>query len=212
MQIATVNAMGEHIIRRGQPTRPPQPKPRDRRSTAEIPQQQLHGLIHDPTHDDLEAELELVDRLPNVLPDSTPVSLQSASQRLAHTMRRGGYAKTPAHAVPVAPPVSLTEHTEVLAVPPPRAKVAARAARMMQAPPSAAPLLDDEALPSLFLVDPEPRLLTEIRTLPVEAPATEAPAADAAPIPRLLSAGRARLILPLGMLVLALGAAAFWLS
>jgi len=201
--------MGEHIIRRGQPTKPPQP--RERRSTAEIPQHQLHGLIHDPTHDDLEAELELVDGLPAVLPDATPVSLQSASsQRLAHTMRRG--ATTPAQAVPVAPPVAPSEPTEVLAVPPPSARAAARAARMMQAPPSPAPLGKNEALPSLFVHDPEPRLLTEIRMLPVEAPATVASTAEAAAIPRLRIAGRARLLLPVGMLVLALGAAAFWLT
>ena len=72
--------MGEHIVRRGQPTRAPQPT--ERRSTAEIPKQQLHGLIHDPTHDDLEAELqlELADARPKVLPDSTPISKKSRTR------------------------------------------------------------------------------------------------------------------------------------
>jgi hypothetical protein len=175
--------------------------------------QQLQELIHHdpayvPTHDELEAELELVDGLPSVLPDSTPVNFPNASQRLAHTMRRGVCA-TPAQAVPVAPPVTPSEHTEVLAVPPPRvsASASARAARMMQVP-VAAPLLDDQPLPSLFQLDPEPRLLTEIQMLPVEAPATEAPVAAEPSRQSLL--WRARMIVPATLLVLAAGVV-FWL-
>lgn len=206
--------MGDHILRRGQPTRPPQPKPTDRRSTAEIPEQQLHELIHDPTHDDLEAELELVEAFPEVLPDSTPINLSSPpSQRLANTMPRDAHAAMPAQPVPAVPPSA--ERTEVLPIPTPRAQAPARPARparVIPAASSAAPLLDGEALPSLLPPDPEPRLLTEIRTLPSAAAVTEAPLTAEPPSrPVLRSTGRARLILPLVLLVLALGAAALWL-
>src|SRR6185369_6488120 len=87
--------MGDHIVRRGPPTRPPQP--RERRPTAEIPEHQLLELIRSPTDDDLEAELEFPEalptcpyaQLPTFLPDATPDSLPSmGSPRYAHTLRR----------------------------------------------------------------------------------------------------------------------------
>jgi hypothetical protein len=80
--------MGDHIVRRGPPTRPPQP--RERRPTAEIPEQQLLELIRKPTTEELEAELELVDGVPKGFPDATPDSLpRVGSPRFAHTLRRG---------------------------------------------------------------------------------------------------------------------------
>ncbi len=96
--------MGDHIVRRGPPTRPPQP--RERRPTAEIPEQQLLELIRNPTDDDLEAELVLVESFPNVLPDATPDSLPSmGSARYAHTLRRGMQATAlPTRRTPPPPP------------------------------------------------------------------------------------------------------------
>jgi len=100
--------MGDHIVRRGPPTRPPQP--RERRPTAEIPEAQLLELIRNPTDEDLEAELELVDGSPKVLPDATPDSLPSmGSPRYAHTLRRGMQPVTlPTRRPPPPPPAATT--------------------------------------------------------------------------------------------------------
>ena len=104
--------MGDHIVRRGPPTRPPQP--RERRPTAEIPEQQLLELIRNPTDDDLEAELELVDAFPKVLPDATPDSLPSmGSPRFAHTLRRGMQAvAVPTKRPPPPPPPAATTRSD----------------------------------------------------------------------------------------------------
>jgi len=214
--------MSEHIIRRGSPPTTP-PAPRRRRRTIEISEQQLHGLIHDPTQDDLEAELELLDVTPESFPDCTPTGLSStSSQRLAHTMRRGSVSAMPAApAVTPAPPPERTNTSKTeRAASAPRAASTASAPRTASTPraasvprtatPPRAPL-PQLFLPSLLPPDPEPREMTEIRTMVFAAPANKAPVAAATPIRPLLRTQRARLVLLVTLLGLGLGAAASWL-
>lgn len=106
--------MGDHIVRRETPTRPPQPI--ERRPTAEIPELQLHQLIHNPVSDDLESELELIDAHPMVFPESTPESLPSISPpRLAHTLRRD-MQSGPVPLVPSLPPLPARAGISTLAM------------------------------------------------------------------------------------------------
>jgi len=136
--------MGEHIVRRGQPTNLQQPT--TRRLTAEIPAQQLFELIGDPARDDLETELERVDVLPVFLPDATPIHVWSTSAQLL-TRRDGprsavtfAMRSRPAPAVPQAP---VGERDDISTIAMPRRERAAsthpaRFARVMSqvAPPA----------------------------------------------------------------------------
>ena len=239
--------MGDHIVRREPPTRPRQPS--ERRPTAEIPEQQLHELIHDPTQDDLEAELELVDAFPDVLPEATPDSLSiPSSPRLAHTLRRGMRSG----AAPIVPP------------PPPPAAASARAAMphlgrpasRPPAPPAAHPpaglppvgrlatatprvpaptvasagaaprlarpsrqvlaassenAIERVVVPALTSFDAELRDTTIWEPRAVAAPSQPLVVAAAPRRPALRTAGRARVAVPIGLVVFALGVAAFWL-
>jgi hypothetical protein len=213
--------MGDHIVRRETPTRSPQPS--ERRPTAELPEQQLHQLIHNPTQDDLESELELIDAHPMDFPEATPESLPTMSQpRLAHTLRRD-LRSGPVPVVPSLPPL------------PPRAGISTLAMSRAQRPtPSVTtmPRAEDPAeselpsterptLPAIprftgpvtAASGAEPRPAMARQALPsIDIAASEPPPAAATPRTSLLrKAGQAHLVVRITVPLLALGTLAFLL-
>jgi hypothetical protein len=212
--------MGDHIVRRETPTSPPQPS--ERRPTDEIPEQQLHQLIHNPTHDDLESELELIDAHPMVFPDSTPESLPTMSQpRLAHTLRRD-LRSGPVPVVPSLPPLPSRTGISTLAMsraqrPTPSVITMPRAEDPTE---SELPSTERPTLPAI------PRfagpVLAAARAEPRPGMARPAPSLDIAPsepplvaaAPRgslLRKAGQTHLIVRVTVPLLALGTLAFLL-
>jgi len=166
--------MGEHIVRREPPTRPL--RPIERRPTAELPEQQLHQLIHSPIQDDLESELELIDAHPMICPESTPESLPStASPRLAHTLRRD-LQSGPVPVVPTLPPL------------PPRAGISTSAMPRAQRPTppvTAMPRTEDSTLTETEIPSSERPTLPSIPRLAVPAIASS----DAGPRPVMARQG-----------------------
>jgi hypothetical protein len=206
--------MGDHVVRRGPPTSPPQPTgprhPTERRSTTESPGQQLHALIPDPTHGDREAELDLFDALPDVLLEGTPDSLPSmSSPRLAYSLRRGMQSGT----VPITParPAPTADRADISTVSVSGLEHSVTAAAE-PSPARNSDLLDTWRSPRAQRAA-MPALASSQADVGSRMTDREAQPADAAGTPRrsfLLDAGRARLV-PIMLLVLALGAVAIWL-
>jgi hypothetical protein len=255
--------MGDHIVRRGPPTRPPQP--RERRPTAEIPEQQLLELIRNPTTEELEAELELVDGVPRLFPDATPDSLpRVGSPRFAHTLRRGmqPVALPSRRPPPPPPPRAATTRPDkrpassaaamprqpmragdggrsigrlAIGTPPlpaPALKPAQGTPRLARAPNAMVPTRPARAVepvagPAVAPPGPESRTLTAAPPpppapmpvepkvivasvdMPISAATPELPSVPTAPtvasLPSAPTARRARLVLPVGLVLLVLG-------
>jgi hypothetical protein len=162
--------MGDHIVRREPPTRPSQRI--ERQPTAELPEQQLQQLIHNPIDDDLESELELIDAHPMVFPESTPESLPSVSApRLAHTLRRD-LRSGPVPFVPSLPPLPARAGMSTLTMP---------RAQRPTTPVTVMPRTEDSALSDAELPSTERPTMPAIPRLAVPAIA----ASDAAPRPAM---------------------------
>ncbi len=214
--------MGEHIVRREPPTRPSQPI--ERRPTAELPEQQLHQLIHNPINDDLEIELELIDAHPMVFPESTPESLPSAaSARFAHTLRRD-LESGPVPVVPALPPLPPRTGISTVAMPRtqrpsppvtamPRTETSTLAET--EIPSSERPTLPSIprfAAPAIGSANAGPRLVMGRQgPPPIDTVPSEPRSVAAAPTRSVRwSAGRTHLI-PIMVVLLGLGAMAFLL-
>ena len=167
--------------------------------------------------DDLEAELELIDAHPNMFPDATPESLPRISvPRLAHTQRRG----MPSGDLPVAPGPAARTSTSANpdarrtspAMPCADSDAIARAKLPSTERPTL-PAIPRLAVTMLASPEAEPPPATAPAALPqIDLAVTEPAFVAAAPKrPLVRAGGHARLVLPIMLVVLALGAVAVWL-
>lgn len=170
----------------------------------------------DQRNDDLEAELELIDALPAILAEATPAQLPSlASPRLAHTLPRGMQSGAmPAFAERTTIRVPEAQRLAAYATAMPRAGDLARPAT--ETPRTERPTIPEiprPVVPALMASEVEPRpVIAHQELAPTEIGPSEP--LRIAGMPRrslLVGARRARLIVPIVLLLLALGAAAFWL-
>lgn len=178
--------------------------------------QQIHELMRDPGQHDLDAELELIDASPDVFADATPERLPRVTlPRLAHTLQRGMQSG----GAPVVPSPAARPVTSARATPRPQ-RPAPPATPRDALLASELPSTERPTLPAI------PRLSAPLATAEIDAHAVNArpelPPIDVAvnepasvivaPQPPLVpGAGRARLVVPFALLVLLLGAVAFWL-
>jgi hypothetical protein len=188
---------------------------------AEIPEQRLHALIHDPTHHGLEGELELIDAHPMVFPEFTPESLPSASSpRLAYKVRRGMQSG----GVPIVPAPSTRSGISTIAIaraqrprPPVTAMPRAESPTLLatELPSTERPTLPEIPRLSASAIassQAEPRPVMAPQALPpIDTDPSEPKFVAATPRSLPLNAERAHLVLPIVLVLLALGTIAFLL-
>lgn len=204
--------MSAHIVRRRPPVIPPQLA--ERRQTTELTEHQIYELIRYHTHDrvdhvndDLEAELELIDALPAILAEATPAHLPNlVSPRLAHTLPRGTQSDAmPALAERTTIEVTETQRLAAYVTAVPRAGDLTRSA-------TETPRTERPTVPAIPRPLVPALLASELESRPTEiGPSEPLPSAGMPSRSLLVGARRARRIVPIVLLLLALGAAAFWL-